>query len=469
MSAPSFSIKSLLHSLNEVENDFLEEAEGNSAALVNKLRVLHQETSEHIASIARDPDSIRQVHNAAGRIQLLADTFVYLDKQFVSLRAEMIRDASKCLQATEKVQSDPQDISENLPSYYMRKHFLETLYSPYPTQEEKEALVRITNESSAKDDPCSTSRPPLGVHQLTLWFINARRRSGWSHILKKFAREDRSRMKRLVRAKLNTSDLSTSPSPTFGHLPLTLDDILRDNLGRPLTSADKKVFEDDWASMISWIKYGVKGKVGDWVYDLVAANKKAPKHGKARTVNTAASRSPARKTATATQSKPRKAKQRASKTPSIESNTESERFESTPELSMCSTSDTSSSTLDSNLSMARYSPFDLGDDLLKSPSLNALNSRRVKALPKRGQKQLLDAMHTGDFPLTGTCYPVAEEVKPRASFEGHAQVAGAGDGQATSYLSAELSNFPPFDALGQVPMPVRRESLSSNSLSAAFC
>ncbi|KAJ9476585.1 Homeobox domain-containing protein [Pseudozyma hubeiensis] len=472
----SFSLRDLLESLNSIEHSLLQDNGQACPRVLDRLELVHQYTLKQVSNTASDPDLIQQVRQAARRIQVVADTAVCLERHSTYLSAEITRDASELLQNTDvsRPRLDCYELSEKLPSYHMRKHFLETLASPYPTQEQKEVLVRITNESSPNDDSCSTSRPPLGVHQLTLWFINARRRSGWSHILKKFAREDRSRMKRLVQAKLKATDPSTSLVFTHGHLPLTLDDVLRDNLGRTLTPADKKQFEDDWASMISWIKYGVKEKVGDWVYDLVSANKnkKALKPGKARTVNIAATRSPARKTAaTTTQSKPRKAKQRASKTPSIESNTESERFESTPELSMCSTSDTSFSTLCSNLSMARYSPFDLGDDVLKSPSLNALNSRRVKALPKRGQKQLLDAMHTDakGVPSIGTCYPVAEEAKPRPSFEGHAQATGAGNGQTTSYLSAELSNFPPFDALGQVPMPIRRESLSSNSLSAAFC
>nr|DBA11481.1 TPA_inf: bE [Pseudozyma hubeiensis] len=468
----SLSMRNLLDSLTEIEHNLLQEEELDRHRVLSRLCVLQQETAHPFDGRTDDPDTLQQVHRVAGRVQVLAKTLLCLEQHSETLISEIAIDANRVLQEADgnRIEGSCQDLSEKLPSYHMRKHFLNTLDHPYPTQEEKEALVRITNESTASDESYSTSRPPLGVHQLTLWFINARRRSGWSHILKRFAREDRSRMKRLVQAKLHAPGSSAHLSISSGLLPFTLDDILRDNLGRPLTPADKKQFEDDWASMISWIKYGVKEKVGDWVYDLVAANKKAPKPGKARTVITAAKRSPARKPATVTQSKPRKLKQRASKTPSIESNTESERFESTPELSMCSTSDTSFSSLASNLSMARYSPLDLGDDVLKSPSLNALNSRRVKALPKRGQKQLLDATYTDAkaVPLTGTCYPVAEEVKP-PSFEGHAQVTGAGNGQATSYLSAELSNFPPFDALGQVPMPIRRESLSSNSLSAAFC
>nr|AGZ84326.1 DNA-binding protein b4 [Ustilago maydis] len=406
-SDPKISITSFLECLSEIEEEFLRDKEKNPPVLVSKLQELQQKTPNNIANLDHDPETIQKIHQTTHRINVAVKAFICIDQTFVSLRSDAVEDASRALKKANA--SSPvvgcRELSEDLPAYHMRKHFLHTLENPYPTQEEKETLVRLTNESTARVGQSIVNRPPLEVHQLTLWFINARRRSGWSHILKKFAREDRSRMKRLVRAKLSSSNQSTPPSPTSEYPSNDLDDFLSDNLGRPLTPADKQQFEDDWASMISWIKYGVKEKVGDWVYDLCAASKKTPKPGMPRPVTTVAKRQPARKTKPAAKPKSRTANPRASTTPSIDSTLDSSKLESTPELSMCSTADTSFSTFGSSLSMSHYDPFQYGNDILQSPTFKARGNRKVKALPKRAGKQQPDEVENGKIPFL--CLSVA--------------------------------------------------------------
>lgn len=404
---PNFSLTSFVECLNEIEHEFLRDKLENRPVLVRKLQELRRKTPNNVASLSYDPGTIHQIHQTTHRIKVAAKAFIRIDQSFVSLHSDAVEDTSKALKKADA--SSPvvgcRDLSEDLPAYHMRKHFLHTLDNPYPTQEEKEGLVRLTNESTARVGLSKANRPPLEVHQLTLWFINARRRSGWSHILKKFAREDRSRMKHLVRAKLSSSNQSTPPSSTSDSLSNNLDDVLSDNLGRPLTPVDKQQFEDDWASMISWIKYGVKEKVGDWVYDLCAASKKTPKPGMPRPVTTVAKRHPARKTKPAAKPKSRTANPRASTTPSIDSTLDSSKLESTPELSMCSTADTSFSTFGSSLSMSHYNPFQVGNDILQSPTVKARGNRKVKALPKRAGKQQPDEVDNGKIPFL--CLSVA--------------------------------------------------------------
>lgn len=264
----------------------------------------------------------------------------------------------------------------------MRKHFLEHLDNPYPSQEDKESLVEATNASSAQRKKSEERGNNLQINQLTLWFINARRRSGWSSILRKFARNDRQRMSLLMQTKMDACNMGSPHERSPAILVHSVDDVLRDNLGR-LTDEDKKEFEDEWTSMISWLKYGVKEKVGDWVYDIVSNSKKPLKAGQPRTVTTAANRTPFRKTAAPSRTK--RATRRISKTPSVESDISSE-HESTPELSMCSTADTSFSSFGSNISLLQYDPFRASHEALLSPTLQAAATRKVKALPKRSQK-----------------------------------------------------------------------------------
>lgn len=488
----NFDFDELLESLKDIESDFLSNEPKLLSSLVNRLESLQRKAVIDVQSCSLSHKSISRVRQITRRLQIVAQTRLSLEETYEDLASKICQQASHAFGAFEDATKLKQSLevkqvlSESLPSYHMRKHFLMTLDSPYPSQADKEALMRITNKSST-----GAGRPPLESHQLTLWFINARRRSGWSNILRKYARGDRSRMKALVKSKMVSSSLSAPLQA--GQLPVmhSLHDNLSDNLGLPLTAADKKEFEEEWDSMISWIRYGVKEKVGEWVYDLVAASKKPAKPGQPRAVTTSAKRSPALKPATPAQSKSkqRKAKQRASTSLSIDSTIGSSGLESTPELSMCSTADTSLSSFASNLSMTRYDPFPHHGDLLQSPTLHAKRNRRVRALPKRATLQkpnsngkckfCFSSRPCPLFPLTfplllfpdpdekaiGTCLPVPTDFKLPCT---HEQVE---DSEDASHISTQAQLHPPYDALGHAPMPLsgmRRESVSFNSLSAAF-
>lgn len=393
----SFTLADLHDSLKELESSFLSTEKDGDLDMTAKVTDLSQKMGLLPHSQFSDHSVVDNILHAAHRVQVLASTSLELERTFRSLLTLTAHQAASILEGANTVYKEPSsyDLSETLPAYHMRKHFLATLDNPYPSQDDKEALVRIINETADRTDPAPSGRNYFQSNQLTLWFINARRRSGWSSILRKFARNDRSRMKLLVQTKMLSSNLPISKDPLPSIRKHKVDDVLRDNLGR-LTPEDKKEFEDDWASMISWIRYGVKEKVGDWVYDLVAVKKKPVKPAQGRAVTTAANRSPARKTAKA-QTKPRKSKQRPSKTPSLGSNTATSGLESTPELSMCSTADTSFSSLNCNLSMLHYDPFQHKNELLQSPSLRPKGGRKVKALPRRAQKMSSDSLYTSKF------------------------------------------------------------------------
>nr|DBA11485.1 TPA_inf: bE [Pseudozyma tsukubaensis] len=466
------SLDQVLESLNEIEQELLISDEEGLQHLLVRLTTARDLVGTGVPLENTSKSTVDLMHRVAHRIQVIAQTRFRLAETFGSINSALIRDANLLLRqhASAKQEAEAAELSEALPAYYMRKHFLATLDDPYPTSEDKDSLIAITNESP-------TTERPLKMNQLTLWFINARRRSGWSNIMKKFARNDRTRMQLLVQTKMLTCNLTPRGPPLPSILKHNLDDLLRDNLGGKLTAADKREFEDEWASMISWIKYGVKEKVGSWVYDLMAANKHSPSKaaGQQRAVTTAVKRTPVRKTTA--QTKPRQAKQQSSKGSSTSSEA-STGLESTPELSMCSTADTSFSSFSGNVSMAHYNPFQERDELLESPTLKATAARRVRALPKRAFKLHKEALYTDQsIPTAGapmqnftnTCGPL-----PPQSNDHTLVIASTGAQTTDSHFMATAPAFPPYDALGQVPMmpaaaAVRqRESLSSNSLSAAF-
>ncbi|KIJ26902.1 hypothetical protein M422DRAFT_215883, partial [Sphaerobolus stellatus SS14] len=83
---------------------------------------------------------------------------------------------------TESAQSssDPNPLPEFIEHAY--KFFVANIFNPYPTREEKQAIV----------DQSNTGR--VTVNSLTNWFTNARRRCGWADILKRRCDGDREEM-----------------------------------------------------------------------------------------------------------------------------------------------------------------------------------------------------------------------------------------------------------------------------------
>ncbi|GAC73813.1 hypothetical protein PANT_9d00281 [Moesziomyces antarcticus T-34] len=464
-SSSTLSFSNLSTVLQEVEDGLLAK-DGQLAISAVKLAQWPDKISKSKEHGGLDQASVDHLHHRVKRIQIVTKAWLRLEEVYSQLNSDLKENTFQisCKQGQHSRNTGPPDLSESLPSYHMRKHFLEHLDNPYPTQGDKESLVEATNASASQRKKSEERGNDLQINQLTLWFINARRRSGWSSILRKFARNDRQRMSLLMQTKMDACNMSSQHERSPAILVHSVDDVLRDNLGR-LTDADKKEFEDDWTSMISWLKYGVKEKVGDWVYDIVANSKKPLKAGQPRTVTTAANRTPVRKTTTS--SRPKRATRRISKTPSLGSDISSE-HESTPELSMCSTADTSFSSFGSNISLLQYDPFQASHEALLSPTLQAAATRKVKALPKRSQKadssdeggSLALAMQSNrliptpaESSLRLTSYPSAPHTLT---------------GAQTTGVPTQL--YPPYDALGRAPMPaIRRDSLTSNSLSAAFC
>ena len=377
-----FSFASLETQLADIEKDLLSGHSSDGSRLGNHLKSLEENARLAVVGGEHDHQKVDSVRRTANRVHMITATLLSLDKNFETLCSKTLQEATLILQES-KIQVDvdkSQELSETQHYFHLRKFFLDNLHHPYPRDADKQNLVKITNESA--------TRAPVGhgstvtIERLTSWFINARRRSGWTDIMKCYARNEKTRMQELVKIKMSTSDHSTSSA----HSALALDKILSENLERPLTAADKKHFEDEWSSMISYIKYGVKDKVGDWLQHIVPASKKTQKLSQGRPVTTAAKRSPARK---APKAKGRKPKPRASKTPSLDSNSDDSFLESSSELSMCSTADTSLSSSTNNFSMLHCDPFQHRDGLLQSPTLSAKGSRKVKGLPKRAQQPCL--------------------------------------------------------------------------------
>ena len=71
--------------------------------------------------------------------------------------------------------------SDTQPQAAMRQFFIEHFALPFPTREEKEQLLAETNAE------ISNMAEHVSDQSLTLWFINIRRRSGWTPFFRKYA------------------------------------------------------------------------------------------------------------------------------------------------------------------------------------------------------------------------------------------------------------------------------------------
>nr|WJN24844.1 homeodomain transcription factor bE [Tranzscheliella williamsii] len=280
MSTATICVADMVVALHNVENDMYRESEGIYSHIASQLSTVRDFVGSLSLTPQKDDKDLREIYKSAARIKTIADTFIELERSREAMYTEASLEASRVCLGASKSSSDL-ELSETLPSYQMRKHFLSTLNEPYPSQLDKEELVKATNAYHTRKPPSLAQRSYMTINQLTLWFINARRRSGWSSIMQRYAQNDRKRMKALIEAKMYEVGLPLRGQPgSFEGSNVSVDMLLRDNLGE-LTESVKAAFEDDWTSMVSWIKYGVKDKVGDWIRDIVVANKKSQPKKKA--------------------------------------------------------------------------------------------------------------------------------------------------------------------------------------------
>ncbi|KAF8581661.1 hypothetical protein K439DRAFT_1662201 [Ramaria rubella] len=92
------------------------------------------------------------------------------------------RNPSSAISITESTRSasDPNPLPEFIEHAY--KFFVTNIFNPYPTREEKQAIVDKTNNSR------------VTMTSISNWFTNARRRCGWAEILKRRCNGNREEM-----------------------------------------------------------------------------------------------------------------------------------------------------------------------------------------------------------------------------------------------------------------------------------
>ena len=171
--------------------------------------------------------------------------------------------------------SDRRDPALN--AKHMRNWFLRNLGHPFPSREEKEMILAETNA-------CIRDRSMrLRYSQIVLWFINTRRRSGWTSFLRCYARGDKTKLLELAWAIQNeeggTHETRHWSAGNLRDLPAGS----RRSIQSDTSSAQRHIrtllpnLNDDaictmrreWSRIADRVRIGAKERVGEWVEEVI--------------------------------------------------------------------------------------------------------------------------------------------------------------------------------------------------------
>ena len=167
---------------------------------------------------------------------------------------------------------------------HMRDWFLRNLGHPFPTREEKERILAETN-ACIRDWSMR-----LRYSQIVLWFINTRRRSGWTSFLRYYARGDKAKLLDLAWA-IQHEEGGTHDTRQWsaGHVrnasgparrPAQIDasnarQYIRALLPN-LNDEGIQAMRVEWSHIADRVRIGAKERVGEWVEEVIRTPSASP-------------------------------------------------------------------------------------------------------------------------------------------------------------------------------------------------
>ncbi len=172
----------------------------------------------------------------------------------------------------------------------LRHFFLENLHNPFPDKEAKEDLLVRVNDGVPADEQMSDA-------SMALWFINIRRRSGWTAFNRKYAHGSKENLRQLVDlldletpAEDHTSSAHTAQPHGQDALRTMLIEFANNKRDSELVQIDdrprrqtKKGQEDfeaatdadqcraDYRAIVESIAIRPAERVGEWIDEVIAA------------------------------------------------------------------------------------------------------------------------------------------------------------------------------------------------------
>lgn len=183
------------------EADLAEQADGLSKAfrsmltsgtefpaLVQRLGSFYTQVERQLAAQSLDQDRLTLIREVLTRIWIVSSGLAALDEFCHTSAAELVPEVRETLRfgitATASSTSCRSDVDDGFTP--LRHWFLDHFDWPYP---DENAYTFLGGQL-----------PSMTRHQIATWFINARRRSGWTDFRREFAEEDYHNFQRLLAA-----------------------------------------------------------------------------------------------------------------------------------------------------------------------------------------------------------------------------------------------------------------------------
>lgn len=222
--------------------------------IVKALKTIHV-ISSSFHGLLRDSESI--IDNAQSKLE-----GIY--KELHSGKGEKTSKNS-----TNMLFQSPSTFGEDKRSQVFRTWFMDNLAFPFPSSETKQSLAMCAHGCSQKASDISGVQLGGTVYeQCQLWFINGRRRSGWTAFFRTFALSDTKRMQQLVdifrrdTQENKVSDLELSRV-------LALDKFGRVQLSGFHLEQHIRSCRENWSRMMAWLQQPNAEEVGDWMDRIV--------------------------------------------------------------------------------------------------------------------------------------------------------------------------------------------------------
>ncbi|PWN27135.1 hypothetical protein BDZ90DRAFT_260801 [Jaminaea rosea] len=177
-----------------------------------------------------------------------------------------------------QLRSQPPDSALN--ATVMRQWLLEHIDHPFPSNEDKRALADESNRRGVG------TKGKLQPGQCTLWFINARRRSGWTLWARRFCRNEPPLTRAIVAAIQGRPILPTTKSEAGEgdevdqirqeQQPDRLEDLIdpADDVEKGLNPTQlAELCRHEFEQVIDWVEQGANQRVGDWMERLAEETK----------------------------------------------------------------------------------------------------------------------------------------------------------------------------------------------------
>ncbi|WFD33575.1 hypothetical protein MCUN1_000388 [Malassezia cuniculi] len=199
------------------------------------------------------------------RINQLTSVLSQQHTEVDSLRSAATKEVSRIVTKPRRARraKERERVDQPLNAVHMRDWFLRHLGHPFPTRNEKLEILLETNRSTS--NPGSR----LEYNQAMLWFINSRRRSGWTLFLRKYANGDKTMLMDIAKSlETELGGTHTQRGWSAGPTPRTRIPKLTELLPE-MSESRLDQMRSDWAAIVEWVTVGVKDRVGDWVDKVI--------------------------------------------------------------------------------------------------------------------------------------------------------------------------------------------------------